>query len=92
MPARLSKLTKSNLEKCRAAAIAAVDSYNRPGPKFRTAIYVVLIVIAWQAFFMPTSTNRNENPGTDPGHPSTREACAMRRSMANPSTGNSASA
>ena len=51
MPARLSILKKSNLEKCRAAAIAAVDSYNRPGPRFRTAIYIVLIVIAWQAFF-----------------------------------------
>lgn len=51
MSAKLSKLTTSNLKKCRAAAIAAVDSYNRPGPKFRTAIYVVLIVLAWQAFF-----------------------------------------
>ncbi|MDE0453904.1 MAG: DUF3644 domain-containing protein [Gammaproteobacteria bacterium] len=51
MPAKLSKLTKSNLDKCRAAANAAVESYNRPGPKFRTALYVVLIVLAWQAFF-----------------------------------------
>ena len=51
MPSKLPKLTKCNLEKCRAAAIAAVDSYNRPGPKFRTALFVVLIVVAWQAFF-----------------------------------------
>ncbi|MCY4514376.1 MAG: DUF3644 domain-containing protein [Candidatus Tectomicrobia bacterium] len=51
MPEKLSNLMEGNLEKCRAAAIAAVDSYNRPGLKFRTAIYVVLIVLAWQAFF-----------------------------------------
>ena len=51
MAVKLSMLTRSNLEKCRSAAIAAVDSYNRPGPQFRTAIYVVLIVMAWQAFF-----------------------------------------
>lgn len=51
MPDELSNLTKGNLEKCREAAIAAVDSYNRPGLRFRTAIYVVLIVLAWQAFF-----------------------------------------
>ena len=51
MPAKLPKLTKSNLEKCRAAAIAAVESYNRPGARFRTALFVVLIVLAWQAFF-----------------------------------------
>lgn len=48
---RLPQLTKSNLEKCRAAAIAAVDSYNRPGPRFRAALFVVLIIMAWQAFF-----------------------------------------
>ena len=36
MAVKLSILTKSNLEKCRASAIAAVDSYNRPGPQFRT--------------------------------------------------------
>jgi hypothetical protein len=33
----LPHATKENLEKCRSAAIAAVDAYNRPGPRFRTA-------------------------------------------------------
>ncbi len=51
MPAKLPRLTKGNIEKYRAAAIAAVDSYNRPGPKFRSALFVVLIILDWQAFF-----------------------------------------
>ena len=51
MAKRLSKAATSNLQKCRSAAIAAVDAYNRPGPRFRTALYVVLIILSWQAFF-----------------------------------------
>ena len=62
MAVKLSILTKSNLEKCRASAIAAVDSYNRPGPQFRTALYVVLIVMAWQAYFHAYYYNRNRKP------------------------------
>ena len=42
---------RDNLEKARAAAIAAVDSYNRPGSRFRTAQYIVLMNIAWTAAF-----------------------------------------
>ena len=62
MAAKLSLLTKSNLEKCQVTAIAAVDSYNRPGPRFRTALYVVLIVMAWQAFFHAYYYKRNRKP------------------------------
>ena len=51
MPKGLPVLVKDNLEKCRSAAIAAVDVYNRPGPRFRTAHYIVLIVIAWTGLF-----------------------------------------
>lgn len=51
MPRRFSESVRSNLDKCRAAAVAAVDVYNRPGPRFRTAHYVVLIVISWTALF-----------------------------------------
>jgi hypothetical protein len=32
MPKGLPVVAKDNLEKCRSAAIAAVDAYNRPGP------------------------------------------------------------
>ena len=45
----LPSLVQGNIEKCRSAAIAAVDAYNRPGCRFRTAQYVVLMVIAWRA-------------------------------------------
>ena len=62
MAAKLSLLTRSNLEKCRTAAIAAVDAYNRPGPRFRTALYVVLIVMAWQAFFHAYFYKQNRKP------------------------------
>ncbi len=58
----LSIPTKSNLRKCQAAAIAAVDSYNRPGPRFRTAVYVVLIIMAWQAFFHAYFYSQNKKP------------------------------
>ena len=51
MPKGLPVVVKDNLEKCRSAAIAAVDVYNRPGPRFRTAHYIVLIVIAWTGLF-----------------------------------------
>ena len=51
MPKGLPQSVKNNIEKCRAAAIAAVDVYNRPGPRFRTAHYIILIVLAWTALF-----------------------------------------
>ncbi len=51
MPRGLPKAVKDNLEKCQTAAIAAVEAYNRPGCRFRTAQYLVLIVIAWTAIF-----------------------------------------
>ena len=51
MPKQLPKRSKSHLDKCRASAIAAVEVYNRPGATFRTPLYVVLIVMAWQGFF-----------------------------------------
>lgn len=53
---------RDQLEKCRATAIAAVDVYNRPGPRFRTAHYVVLIVMAWTALFHAIYYKRGENP------------------------------
>jgi hypothetical protein len=49
MPKGLAQVVKDNIEKCQATTIAAVDVYNRPGPRFRTAHYVVLIVMAWTA-------------------------------------------
>ena len=62
MPKGLPQSAKDNLEKCRSAAIAAVDAYNRPGPRFRTAQYLVLIVMAWTAFFHAVFYRRNRKP------------------------------
>ena len=47
----LSRIVKDNLAKCRGSAIAAVDAYNRPGPRFRTSHFVVLITMSWTALF-----------------------------------------
>jgi len=41
----LPQVVRDNLDKCKAAAIAAVDAYNRPGPRFCAAHYIVLIII-----------------------------------------------
>jgi len=42
---------RRHLEKCRAAALAAVEVYNRPGTQFRTPHYILLISVAWTALF-----------------------------------------
>jgi len=51
MPRGLPKAVKDNIEKCQMSALAAVEAYNRPGKRFRTAQYLVMIVIAWTALF-----------------------------------------
>lgn len=48
--------------KCRSAALAAVDAYNRPGPRFRTAQYLVMITIAWTALFHAIFYRRGRRP------------------------------
>lgn len=62
MPRGLPQAVKDNLEKCRSAAIAAVDAYNRPGPRFRTAQYLVMITIAWTALFHAIFYKRRRRP------------------------------
>lgn len=47
----MRQTVKDNLEKCRSAAVTAVEVYNRPGPNFRTAHYLVMITISWTALF-----------------------------------------
>lgn len=53
---------KDNLEKCRCAAIAAVECYNRPGPRFRTAQFVIMIIVAWTGLFHAFFYNKNRRP------------------------------
>jgi hypothetical protein len=62
MPEGLPRAARDNIEKCRAATIAAVDVYNRPGPRFRTAHFVVLIVMAWTALFHAIFYRKRRKP------------------------------
>ncbi len=58
----LPQVVKDNIEKCRSCAIAAVDAYNRPGPRFRTAQYIVLIVMAWTALLHAIFYRKGRRP------------------------------
>lgn len=58
----LPVLVKENLEKCQSATMAAVEVYNRPGPRFRTAHYIVLITMAWTAIFHAIFYRQKKNP------------------------------
>jgi hypothetical protein len=62
MPRGLPTIVREHLEKSRAAAIAAVEVYNKPGPHFRTAHYVVLMVIAWTGLFHAIFYRRRMKP------------------------------
>jgi hypothetical protein len=62
MPRGLPHVVKDNLEKCRQSALAAVEVYNRPGPRFRTAQYLILIVIAWTALLHAIFYRRGIKP------------------------------
>jgi len=42
--------------------MAAVEAYNRPGPRFRTAQYLILIVMAWTALFHALYFKKRRNP------------------------------
>lgn len=58
----LPLLVKDNLTKCRLAAFAAVEAYNRPGRSFRTAQFLVMITIAWTALFHAIFFKENVKP------------------------------
>ena len=62
MPKVLSQEILDNVDKCRSAAVTAVDVYNRPGPRFRTAHYIILIIIAWTALFHAISHKKRKKP------------------------------
>lgn len=58
----LPRQVKSNLEKCREAAIAAVEVYNRPGARFRTPNFLILAIVSWTAFFHAVFYKRKKKP------------------------------
>jgi Protein of unknown function (DUF3644) len=62
MSGRLTRPARSHLEKARAAAISAVEVYNKPGSQFRTPHYLVLMTIAWTALFHAIFRSRGQRP------------------------------
>lgn len=58
----LPQIVREHVEKCRSSAIAAVDAFNRPGPRFRTAQFVILIIIAWTAALHAIFYRRHRRP------------------------------
>jgi len=62
MPRGLPHIVREHIEKCRASALAAVESYNRPGRRFRTAQFVILIVISWTALFHAIFYRKGRRP------------------------------
>jgi hypothetical protein len=62
MPRGFPQSVKDNLEKARSAAVAAVETYNRPGARFRTAQFIVLIVMAWTALLHAHFYRKRRNP------------------------------
>lgn len=62
MPPGLPKIVRDNLAKARSAAIAAVEVYNRPGGRFRTAHYIILMIIAWTSLFHAIFFRRGVRP------------------------------
>ncbi len=62
MPRGLPRSVKGNIDKCRASAIAAVDVYNRPGSRFRTPHFIILVALSWTALFHAIFYRRGQNP------------------------------
>jgi hypothetical protein len=62
MPQGLPHTAKEHIDKALAAATAAVEAYNRPGRRFRTAHYIVLIIMAWTAVLHAAFYRRNRRP------------------------------
>jgi len=70
MSKRLPKKVKISLQKARDSALLAVEMYNKPGVKFKTGGYVVMMVIAWTSLFHAIFFRRKIKPfyKEDNGH------------------------
>src|SRR5690625_6862204 len=62
MSKRLPKKVKISLQKARDSALLAVEMYNKPGVKFKTGGYVVMMVIAWTSLFHAIFFRRKIKP------------------------------
>jgi hypothetical protein len=62
VPKGLSRVARNHLHKARAAALAAVEAYNKPGSHFRTAHYIVMMTMAWTALLHAIFFNNGRRP------------------------------
>jgi hypothetical protein len=62
MPRKMPIEADANLRKAREAALLAVETYNRPGASFRTAGFLVLMVVAWTSLFHAIFAKRKVKP------------------------------
>ena len=58
----LPRAVKSALEKAHDSALLAVEVYNKPGARFRSGGYIVLMVIAWTSLFHAIFFRRKQKP------------------------------
>ena len=87
MPKGLPRTVNDNIEKCRSAAIAAVAAYNQPGPRFRTAQYLVMITIAWTAALHAVFYKYGRRPWYRKKTSEREKVSGMSKSMVSQSTG-----
>jgi hypothetical protein len=59
---RLPTEVAANLRKARDAALLAVETYNRPATAFRSAGYIMLMVVAWTGLFHAVFFKRKTRP------------------------------
>lgn len=62
MPKGLPRIARDHLQKARAAALAAVEAYNKPGSHFRTAHFIVMMTLGWTALFHATFFKNGRRP------------------------------
>ena len=62
MPRKMPIEAEINLGKAREAALLAVETYNRPGASFRSAGFLVLMVVAWTGLFHAIFAKRKVKP------------------------------
>lgn len=74
MSKRIPGEVKTHLDKAMESALLAVDIYNKPGTKFRSGGYIVLMILSWTALFHAIFFKRKTKPfyRNDPNNPNSR--------------------
>ena len=62
MPRGLPRAVKEHLTKARDSATLAVEVYNKPGTRFRSGAYIVLMCIAWTSLLHAVFLRKGQKP------------------------------